>query len=843
MLNFAAFLKTRSFGAFLLALNLLVFFFVASVTVADSSVPIESQASGPSSDAGLMDLLASVESGNYDGSSDSSSNKADSSREKFEFQAEVSRMMNLIIHSLYKAKEIFIRELISNASDALDKIRFLSLTQPSALGSLPDLNITVQADADRQVIIIRDTGVGMTRDDMVKNLGTIAKSGTSEFLRAMESNNKDDKLSGNNLIGQFGVGFYSAYLVADKVSVISKNNDDADQWIWESDAGGDFTIARDPRGNTLGRGTAVVLHLKSEAKSYLDQDKLERIIRKYSEFINFPIYLMKQTTEQVDVELTEEEIKQEEERLKAERLEKRKEKQEKEASEDDSSSEDGGDSEDKQDEDSSEEDEEEIQVPKTKKQDQTRRGFHLMNTNKPIWTRDPKQVDKQEYLDFFKGFFKFNEEPLTHLHFKAEGDVDFRSLLFIPGVAPPMLLQDPEMHVKAIKLYVRRVFITDELLDFLPKYLGFLKGIVDSDDLPLNVSRETLQKNRLLRMIKRKIVQKALEMIRKLSEDKEKYRTFLKQYGTSIKVGTLEDEKNRKKLVKLLRFPSSHDETEKTSLEDYVARMKKGQPQIYFMTGSSLEEIKKSPFVERVLARGYEVIYADEPIDEYVFTHVRDYEKHPFQNVAKSGMKLGDEDEDSQSKQELKEKFKPLSKYLEDTLAKNNVDKVVVSNRLTNSPCAIVASEFGWTGNMERLMSSQTVGNNPMEQEMHKMQLGQKKTLEINPRHPVIKSLLSKVNDDDLDEDTEDLVGVLYDTAVLRSGYSVKDTVSFAARIEHILRSNLGIDPNEKVEEEVIEKAPEKDEDEVKKEQEEKAQKKDPFDDDEEDEEFEHDEL
>ena len=320
-----------------------------------------------------------------------------------------------------------------------------------------------------------------------------------------------------------------------------------------------------------------------------------------------------------------------------------------------------------------------------------------MNEHKPIWTRPPKNVTEEEYHEFYKAFSRDSSKPMTYLHFRAEGDVDFRSILYVPEKAPPNLLQSTEAHIKSIKLFVRRVFITDELLDFIPKYLGFLKGLVDSDDLPLNVSRETLQQHRLLKLIRKKVIHKALEMIKLLSKDEEKYEKFLKEFGTNLKLGVIEDTRNRKKLLKLLRFHSSHSD-KLTTMEDYVKRMKKNQPQIYFLTGGSLDEIKKSPFVELAVARGYEVLYLDEPIDEYMVQGLPEYERKPFQNVAKDGLKFGDEDEKSKEKaEELTTKFKPLAEYLQSALDKF-IEKVVVSTRLTTSPCAIIASQFGWSG-------------------------------------------------------------------------------------------------------------------------------------------------
>jgi heat shock protein beta len=418
-----------------------------------------------------------------------------------------------------------------------------------------------------------------------------------------------------------------------------------------------------------------------------------------------------------------------------------------------------------------------------------------MNPNKPLWTRPISNITDQEYKDFYKSFSRDSSDPMAHIHFQAEGDVEFRSLLYIPSKAPPNHLNTADAHIRSIKLFVRRVFITDELLDFIPKYLGFLKGLVDSDDLPLNVSRETLQQHRLLKMMRRKVVTKALEMIAKLAEDETKYEEFLKEFSTNMKLGVIEDSKNRKKLIKLLRFRTSFSE-KRTSLDDYLKRMKKGQSQIYLLTGPSLEEIKKSPFVELVIARGYEVLYLDEPIDEYVLQNVHEYEKKSFQNVAKEGLKFGDESEKTKEKvEELTKKFKPLTDYLTNSLNKF-VEKVEISTRLTSSPSAIVASQFGWSGNMERLMNSQALGNN--DDPMRSFMATQKKTLEINPRHPLVNSMLAKVEAKETDG-VDELAKLLYEITAIRSGYLVKDTMDFANRIERVIRLNLGVDPTAQV--------------------------------------------
>jgi len=712
---------------------------------------------------------ADASQGAYDGFSSEEAAQLREKAESFHFQAETSRLMNLIINSLYKNKEIFLRELISNGSDALDKIRFLALTGGRSVDSLGPLEVKVQADKDANLLIITDTGVGMTRQDMQNNLGTIAKSGTAEFLGKMEAGEGD-----MGLIGQFGVGFYSAFLVADTVTVVSKHDDD-EQHIWESTSDGVFTIVKDPRGNTLGRGTRIILHLKEEAKEYTQDDTLKNLIKKYSEFINFPISLWTTKTETVEVP-DDSPV----------------EKEETEAAEGEEEVEDG-------------EEEEEEEGPRMKKVQQTTSDFEQVNTNKPIWTRPIEEVTAEEYVSFYKSFSKETQDPLGHIHFKAEGEVEFRSILYIPGTAPGNLFSSAEMTMDNIKLYVRRVFITDmDVEGLLPKYLKFIKGIVDSDDLPLNISRETLQQHKMLKVIKKKLTRKALDMIKKIADDsEEKYEKFLDEYATSLKLGIMEDASNRKRLSKLLRFKSSVSEANEESkrgisLDSYVERMKKNQESIFFLAGASLEEIKSSPFLERLQARGYEVLFMHEPIDEYCLQSMTDYEGHKFQNVAKEGLKFGDEDEDDkEAAKALEETFKPLGDYLKGILSKT-VEKVVVSNRLTTSPVALVASQYGWSGNMERIMRAQAYAqsNDPMAQ----YHATQKKVLEINPKHPIIKALLARVEAESTDDETALQVRVLVDTAILRSGFIMTDHAEFAERIDRILRSSLGLDRNEKIE-------------------------------------------
>ncbi|KAL9959659.1 hypothetical protein ACROYT_G032999 [Oculina patagonica] len=726
--------------------------------------------------------------------------------EKHAFQAEVSRMMKLIINSLYRNKEIFLRELISNSSDALDKIRFLSLTDKSALAATEELSIKIKADKENNILHVTDTGIGMTKDDLVKNLGTIAKSGTSEFFQKMAEASSSDQAS--DLIGQFGVGFYSSFLVADRVIVTSKHNDDK-QYIWESDAAS-FSISEDPRGNTLGRGTTVSVHLKEEARDFLEPDTIKDLVKKYSQFINFNIYLWTSKTEEVEEPIEEEaaaEDKKADEAAEDKKEEKDAEKEEEKKDED-------KEKEDKDDDvEVEEESEDKEKKPKTKKVEKTVWDWELINTNKPIWSRKPKDVKDEEYNEFYKSFTKDHDDPLAKTHFVAEGEVTFRSILYVPKSAPHNLFSEYGKKMDQIKLYVRRVFITDNFEDMMPKYLSFIRGVVDSDDLPLNVSRETLQQHKLLKVIKKKLVRKALDMIKKIP--KEDYMDkFWKEFSTSIKLGVMEDHSNRTRLAKLLRFYSSNSDKEMTSLAEYIERMKEKQDALYFMAGTSRKEVESSPFVEKLLKKGYEVLFLIEPVDEYCIQSLPEFEGKKFQNVAKEGLKIGEDNEKSKKKQEaLESTYEPLLKWLKEDALKDLIEKAAVSQRLDESPCALVASSYGWSGNMERIMRSQAYAksNDPSNE----YYANQKKTLEVNPRHPLVKELLKRVEADKEDKTAKDLARVLFETATLRSGYMIKDSQDFAGRIERMLRLSMGVDLEAMVEpeEEEAEKEEEEDKD------------------------------
>ena len=690
--------------------------------------------------------------------------------EKFEFQAEVSRLMDIIINSLYSNKDIFLRELISNGSDSLDKIRFMSLTDKEQLGGgeNADLDIRIKADKERKVLTIRDRGIGMTKDDLMNNLGTIAKSGTSAFLDQMASGGD------MSLIGQFGVGFYSVYLVADFVEVRSKHNDDDKQWVWQSKADGNFAISED-EGEPLGRGVEINIYLKEEAQEYLEETKLQALVERYSEFINFPIYLYnsKEVSEEVPVEAGDED-------------------EEADVSGDDAEDDEEGDDEE------GDEDEEDDE-PKTKTVTKTVWDWERLNDVKAIWLRSANEVEEEEYTKFYQALAKNSEEPLAYSHFKAEGDVEFKAILYIPERPSPDYYDNYYSRASALKLYVRRVFISDEFDELLPKYLSFIKGIVDSDTLPLNVSRETLQQHTSLKTIKKKLVRKALDMIRKLAEeggdaedddakpegeddaatkDEPKYEKFWKSFGKAIKLGIIEDASNRVRLAKLLRFQTSKSDGKLVSLEQYVERMKEGQKSIYYITGESIDALKNSPFLEKLISKDFEVIYFTDPIDEYTMQNLTEFDDFKFSNASKEDLKFGDADDDEKARfKKTKEAFKSFTTWWKSKLPDTMIEAVKVSNRLSTTPCVVVSSKYGWSANMERIMKAQAMG----DESRHEYMRG-KKTLEVNPRHPMIAALKERAATDPDSEETETLAKLMFETAMLESGFSFAKPQEYTSR-------------------------------------------------------------
>lgn len=686
------------------------------------------------------------------------------SAEKHTFQTEVNRMLGIIINSLYSNREIFLREIISNASDACDKIRFIGLTDKAQLDQNPVLEIKIKADKKNGLLHIIDSGIGMTKTELISNLGTIAKSGTTEFLEAIT------KGADLNMIGQFGVGFYSTFLVADKVIVTSKHNDDT-QWVWTSTADATFTIVEDPEGPTLQRGTRVTLQMKEDALDFLDDEKLRTVTRRYSEFINFPIKLW--TSKTVSKQVPDESAAEAE----AEKPEEVTEEGGEKAKEDEAATKEEGAS----------AAEEKKAAPKMKTVSETVWDWEILNENKPIWTRSKEDVTEDEYNSFYKALTKDEKDPMAHIHFTGESsEVAFRAMLFVPREAPYSLFGDSKAN--NLKLYVRRVFITDEFDDLMPRYLQFLRGVVDSDDLPLNVSREMLQQHKTLKVIRRKLVRKALQLFKEIADREESadYEKFFNEFGVNIKLGVIEDSTNRTRLAKLLRFYTTKSLDKRIPLADVVGRLKEGQDQIYFVAAETLDQAKESPMIERLKAKGVEVLLLVDPIDEYVMQNLPEFEGKRLVNASREGVKLEDQKLEQKEK-DYDTQFKPLSEWFKKTLGER-IEKAKVTLKLTESPCMLVTGQYGWSANMERIMKHQTLAD-PKKAEFMKS----KKTLECNPLHPIVKELASLVQANAEDEHAKELAEVLYDTAMLTSGFSVENTPEFAKRITSVLQQALGL--------------------------------------------------
>eukprot|EP00188_Purpureofilum_apyrenoidigerum_P006224 Plantae.Rhodophyta-Purpureofilum_apyrenoidigerum.ctg9291.p1 GENE.Plantae.Rhodophyta-Purpureofilum_apyrenoidigerum.ctg9291~~Plantae.Rhodophyta-Purpureofilum_apyrenoidigerum.ctg9291.p1 ORF type:complete len:806 (-),score=212.83 Plantae.Rhodophyta-Purpureofilum_apyrenoidigerum.ctg9291:639-3056(-) len=725
--------------------------------------------------------------------------------ESYQFQAEVSRLMDILIHSLYSNRDVFLRELISNANDAIDKIRFKSLTDPDVLSKKPDLDIHISVDEDAKTIVVRDTGIGMTKQDLISNLGTIAKSGTSSFLEKLSEDQKAGGVKTANLIGQFGVGFYSAFLVADTVTVVTKNNDDEKQWRWTSKANAGFTIREDD-GEDLGRGTKIILQLREDAADYLERDRLLGLIHRYSEFIVFPIYMeidgpvindphMKgfTTPSEDNVEdtlnLDEGAVNLDEE---AEKVE----------TDDEEKSSDEITHENK-----AEEVTEESESPKKNVE------WKLVNDVKPLWTRDPAEITKEEYISFYKSISKTDEEPLSYIHFKAEGDVDFKGLLYIPKepLRPLVDTSDDMAKKHLVKLYVKRVLVTDTIENgLLPSWLSFIVGIVDSDDLPINISRETLQQSKTLQTIQKKLLRKALEALKNLMEEKIReenmkegetdvvpYTKFWKVYGPTIKMGLIMDMANRDRISKLVRFKSSKtnitDEGDLVTFDTYMDRMKQDQDYIYFHSGESLEAVKNSPFIEQLTDLGYEVLYFIDSVDEYLVQYYQDHQGTKLMSAAKDNFRLGaDDDEIVRAKAKRgKKRIKHLLSFLKDTLGKDKVSSVRASMKLTRSPCALSTEQFGYTARMETVMRAQALSSPDKVNSMPKQ-----KVMEINPYHPIILGLKDLIDKDSESQKAKDLANALYDAALITSGYYLYDHTDHGIRISRLMAERIGLDPN-----------------------------------------------
>ena len=704
------------------------------------------------------------------------------------FQADVGRVMDIIINSLYSNKDVFLRELVSNAADACDKKRFLSISATAdadaAASDLARPSIRIRSDRDAGTVTIEDSGVGMTKSELMNNLGKIAQSGTKKFVEALGEGGGGSAAGDVNLIGQFGVGFYSAYLVADRVTVVTRSmQPDSKQLRWTSDAGDSYTISEEDDdddasdgGRIEGSGTRLILHLKDDALEYLEPAKLESLLEHYSEFIEFPISVWKEKTEYVKVpddDDDEEEEKEEEEATVAK------------------------------------EGEEAKKEPKMKTVPKTTEGYEQMNTNKPIWLRSPSEVTPDEYRDFYQSAFRASyDEPLAHTHFSLEGQIECKSILYIPGMLPFELSRDMfDEDSRNIRLYVKRVFINDKFEDIVPRWLKFVRGVVDSQDLPLNVSREILQKSKVLSIINKRLVRKSLDMIREIAndaEDESRYVMFWNNFGKYLKVGVIEDAKNKDDIVPLLRFHSSRSGDEYTSLDEYATNMKENQKQIYYVTADGRDKATRSPAAEKVRSRGYEVLYLTEPLDEIMIESVTRYKEYKLVDVSKEGLNFDDDDREERKKkeEELNSQHKVVKEYLEAVLA-GKVQRVKMTDLLSDNPAALVQSAYGMSPTMQRYMKAQNVASGGSDASM--MGSFNQAVLEVNPNHPIVRDLermvsgmRGEVGDDDGedadggDDEARNFAVLLYDVAALTSGYEIEDSGDFAGRILSIMGSRAG---------------------------------------------------
>jgi len=530
------------------------------------------------------------------------------------------------------------------------------------MASAPDLKIELIADKEAGTLTIRDTGIGMIKADLKKRLGTIANSGTKAFMEAIKAG------ADISMIGQFGVGFYSAFLVADEVTVHSKNNDD-EQWCWRSSGGGSFTIEPSTYED-LGRGSAIILTLKKGQSEYLEERRIRDLVKKHSEFIQFPINLQVTKEEEKEVEDDEDDEDDDDEG-------------------DDKPKVEDGDKKDK----------------KTKKVKEVTKEWDQVNKTKPLWTRVPEECTHDEYAAFYKSMANDYSEHLAVKHFKLEGQLDFTALMFIPRQAPFDMFESGKKKRNNLKLYVRRVFIMDDCEELMPEYLSFVRGIVDSEDLPLNLSRESLQQTKVLSVMKKQIVKNCIALFKELAEDEDKYKTFYDQFAKNLKLGIHEDAANRSKLADLLRYKSTTSGGEYVSLSDYVDRMKEGQPGIYYISGESEAAVVDAPFLEQLRKRGYEVLFMTDPIDEYAVQQLREYKKQKLICVTKEGMQIDETDDEKKAFEEAKKATEGLCAVIKETLG-DKVEKVTVSNRLDKSPCVLVTGEFGWSARMEQIMKA-----------------------------------------------------------------------------------------------------------------------------------------
>ena len=622
--------------------------------------------------------------------------------ERLSFQAEVSRLLDIVAHSLYSEKEVFLRELVSNASDACDRLRYAALTQPELSADDPNLKVRLLVDKDARTLTVADNGIGMNREDLVENLGTIARSGTAAFMKSLEGAEKGDGKKDVNLIGQFGVGFYSAFMAADKVTVLTRKAGEATGWRWESDGKGEFTIAET---DGLSRGTKIVLHLREGDDEYLDEARLGGIVRKYSDHIAIPILF--------------------------------------------------GEGEDAK----------------------------SLNSASALWTRSKSEITADQYMEFYHHVGHAFDDPWLTLHWRAEGALEYTNLLYVPSTKPFDLFDPKRAH--RVKLYVKRVFITDAAEGLIPPYLRFLRGVVDSEDLPLNISREMLQHNPMLAKIKAGITRRVLSELSKKAKDTEnaaEYDSFWENFGAVLKEGLYEDYEHRDELLKLLRFRTTAGD-ELVSLEQYVARMKEGQDAIYTISGDDIDTLLRSPQLEGFKAKGVEVLLLTDPVDEFWMPSVGVYEGKPFKSVTRGGADLGkikgeevEKPEEKTPEGELTDLLALLKLTLSDA-----VKDVRKSERLTDSAVCLVADDNDMDMHLERLLKQ------------HKQLNGEvgKRILEINPSHALIKRLAERAKGNGATDALEDAAWLLLDQARIVEGEALPDPAAFARRLASAMEKGL----------------------------------------------------
>ena len=682
---------------------------------------------------------------------------------KHEFEAEMSELMGLIVNSFYSNKDIFLRELVSNASDALDKIRHESLTNQDVLKENNDMKIRIIPDKDNNTLTIEDDGVGMTEKDLINNLGTIARSGTKNFTKYLQEKGEKTDM---NLIGQFGVGFYSAFLVANQVEVYTKTHD-GDEFVWRSSASKEYTI--DPVTEpTLKRGSRLVLHMKDDTKEYLEETTLKDIINKHSQYVDYNIELMtvKEVEEEVeDDEVNEEEVNEEDDKPVIE--------------------------------DVTDEDTEKASIKKVITK--TVKEMEHLNKQKPIWCRDKSTVTDEEYKEFYKSITKDYDEEAAHLHFNVEGNIEFNSIIYLPGRAPFDMFNGGENKNKTnVKLYVKKVFIMDDCEKLIPEWLSFIKGVVDCKDLPLNVSRELLQQNKTLSKINSQLVKKSIEMMLSLSEDKpDEYRSFYQAFHKNIKLGLHTDEKNRGKLSKLLRYNSLKHRDSMISLDDYVGEMKDGQDSIYFIGGESIQSVENSPFLEKLKDKGFDVLFYTDPIDEYVSKQLSEYDDKKMVSASSKSLNLSD---DTEEETKLKEDFGELAKKMKEVLG-DKIQNINVSTRVIDSPCCLLTDDNGYSANMQRILKAQALNNNDMLQYMMKQ-----KEMEINPKNKIIIDLNMKHKKNKDDPIIGNITHLLYDISLLTSGFTIEDPSAFASKFNKMIQLGLSIDDDDSDDEEIVNK-------------------------------------